>query len=523
DIQPIAVQITVLRLFLSLIQEIVPDKKKDNYGIEPLPNLETKFICANTLIGLAKENKGFFVSPSIKIAVEMLKNNRDQYVTANTTQDKQKIQEYDKKLRGSFSQLLETEAIFSYDTTERLLKWNPYDQTVSADFFDPQWMFGVEKFDIVIGNPPYIAISEKEQKIFFQEKYSEVLSGHYDLYIFFFKRGIDLLKKNGVSTFITPHTFTQYKQFLNLRKWLYENARILEITGRIEYLFKLAMVDSAITILSKSNSQVRTRFTNFVYENLKLQKISEFQLNSNEYSYDSFDIVNINNKNIIKKFYTGSKQLYEVVDSSQGITVYAKVQGKKINYFNNKCISTHSKKCTKGREICKYNIKWSTTYIEYGNWLWCPRNLKFFDAPKIFLRQTSADLIATYIEESMCCIDSVHSLIQKDTSINLKYILGILNSKFGSYLYHLLISEVGKVLAQVKLNFLRQIPIKNISPNDQQPIIALVNQILLSKKENSEADTLELETEIDRLVYKLYDLTSEEIKIIETAEKTKSK
>ena len=60
DIQPMAVQISTLRIFLSLIQEIIPDKKKENYGIEPLPNLETKFICANTLIGLASKKQGYF-------------------------------------------------------------------------------------------------------------------------------------------------------------------------------------------------------------------------------------------------------------------------------------------------------------------------------------------------------------------------------------------------------------------------------------------------------------------------------
>ncbi|MDR2171984.1 MAG: Eco57I restriction-modification methylase domain-containing protein, partial [Planctomycetaceae bacterium] len=435
---------------------------------------------------------------------------------ANTPQDKKKLQDDDKDLRKLLSAAMEDAGELSHETAELLLQWNPYDQTKSTPFFDPHWMFGIDDgFDIVIGNPPYEEISQKDKKTFFQKNYKEVLSGHYDLYIFFFKRGIDLLVPNGIVAFITPHTFTQYKQFINLRKWLYQNTTILELTDRIEGIFESAVVDNCISILIKNNKQINAHFTKYIYENFKLKKIADTLLNKKKYSYESFDIKNIENQTVLKRFYSDAKSLGDVVDSSQGITVYAKLQGKKVNYFRDKLTSNYSKKCTRGREIFKYNIQWSNTYIKYGKWLWCPRNTKFFESPKIFLRQTSDNIIATYIEEPFYCIDSVHSLIQKDKNISLQYILGILNSKLGNYLYHLLISEIGKVFAQVKLNFLRQIPIKYAQPKIQQPIIDLVNQILLSKTKNPNADTTKLESEIDRLVYELYDLTEDEIKIIE--------
>ena len=128
----------------------------------------------------------------------------------------------------------------------------------------------------------------------------------------------------------------------------------------------------------------------------------------------------------------------------------------------------------------------------------------------------------------MYCTDSVHSIIAspEHENYNLKYILAVLNSKFGNYLYKLLISETGKVFAQVKLTFLRKIPIKKVSYVEQKSFIELVNKILSltqseSYLEDSKKQTKvkEYERQIDQLVYKLYDLTPEEIKIVENSVK----
>src|SRR5262249_25062366 len=135
----------------------------------------------------------------------------------------------------------------------------------------------------------------------------------------------------------------------------------------------------------------------------------------------------------------------------------------------------------------------------------------------IFLRQTSDTLIGTYIEEPMYCIDSVHSLIAKGdrTKCSLKYILGILNSKLGAYMYNLLICETGKVFAQVKLTFLRNIPIKITSQSGQMEIGNMVDSILVAKKRDVKADTSTLEGKIDQQIYDLYNLTLEQIQNVE--------
>ena len=117
----------------------------------------------------------------------------------------------------------------------------------------------------------------------------------------------------------------------------------------------------------------------------------------------------------------------------------------------------------------------------------------------------------------MYCIDSVHSLIARDGKVDydLRFILGILNSKFGGYVYQKLICETGKVFAQVKLTFLRRFPIKRASAAAQRKISERVDRILAAKQRDADANTSALEREIDELVYALYGLTPEEIKLVE--------
>lgn len=606
DIQTIAVQISKLRFFITLVSnQITNSNPEDNYGITPLPNLETKFVAANTLIGLEKNftDKLDLGYTEIRNLKDQLWDIRSQHFSARNATEKQSLRKQDENLRKEIQSLIveltskpdpakierlkvEIEALKKdkelyqgenlvelvepsqkqgvlfdipakteqltvkidknkeerkrieklikekqkeiekennktaisgfEDEAKHLAQWDPYDQNISSHFFDSEWMFDVkEGFDIVIGNPPYKEISDKDEKLFFQEKYRDVLSGHYDLFIFFFKKGIDLLRDNGINSYITPHTFIIYSQFENLRRWLYNNTSMLEITDRIESIFESAVVDNSISIIIKNPKGFKTRFTKYQYNGADLKQQDESILLKSNYNYEAFEINSISNKKILKKFEVNAEPLGEVVNSSQGITVYAKVQGEKINHFRERKTTKHSKPYSKGREIFKYTHQWAGGYIEYGDWLWCPRDSKYFESPKILLRQTASDIIATYIEEPFYAIDSIHSLIKKSTGPELKFILGVLNSTLGNYLYHLLIAEEGKVFAQVKLTFLRKIPIKKATDAQEKSIIKLVDKILNAKSEDAEADTNKLEKQIDELVYKLYDLTYEEVKVVD--------
>ena len=257
DIQTIAAQISKLRFFISLIveQEAMdlsnPDK---NYGVLTLPNLETKFVAANTLVGMKKKKDGDFVStlftdPLIDETKHELMNVRKEHFYAKSAYKKKELRDKDAILRAQLSKLLQDNNEFAPEDAIQFSQWNPYDQNASSPFFDPEWMFGMEEgFDVVIGNPPYI--STKGVSVDFKKALENQFGFADDTYNHFFFRGNELLKKGGVISYITPKTFwtTQTKR----------NLRDLILSQKVNYIFdtanpfEAAMVDTCITSFSKS-------------------------------------------------------------------------------------------------------------------------------------------------------------------------------------------------------------------------------------------------------------------------------
>ena len=158
DIQSIAAQITKLRFFISLICNCEKDANKPNYGIPTLPNLETKFVAANSLIAKKRQAcHSLFENPEIEPTKQALTEIRHEHFAAKTANRKSTLRQKDKELREKLARLLAEDNDFAPDDAKQLADWNPYDQNAVADFFDPEWMFGVsDGFDIVIGNPPIL-------------------------------------------------------------------------------------------------------------------------------------------------------------------------------------------------------------------------------------------------------------------------------------------------------------------------------------------------------------------------------
>jgi hypothetical protein len=156
DIQPIAIQISKLRFFISLILDQKVDRSKPNFGILTLPNLETKFVSANALIGLEKPDQKSFRNPEIAKLEQELKFLRHRYFRIKSRAEKNQLQNKDKELREKLKNALIGDG-WSDKVAEKIAKFDIFDQNASADWFDPEWMFGVvDGFDIVIGNPPYV-------------------------------------------------------------------------------------------------------------------------------------------------------------------------------------------------------------------------------------------------------------------------------------------------------------------------------------------------------------------------------
>ena len=223
DIQPIATQIAKLRFFISLIVEQRIDDTRENRGVRPLPNLETKFVAANTLLGVEKPAQLSLRNPEIDSKEKVLEEVRRRHFIARTPRTKDRYRKRDAELRTEISALLKQDG-FPSETTEKIAQWDPYNQNAAADFFDPEWMFGiVEGFDVVIGNPPYVRQEKiKDLKPTLKKRYT-CYTGAADLYVYFYERGLQLLSASGIHTFICSNSWLDVNYGAPLQKHLLDS------------------------------------------------------------------------------------------------------------------------------------------------------------------------------------------------------------------------------------------------------------------------------------------------------------
>lgn len=242
DIQPVAVQIAKLRFFISLVCDQAIDPGEPNYGILPLPNLETKVVAANSLMGLQRGQLLLGTHEVARLEGE-LQAVRHDYFTARSYRRKKELRKEDKRLCDELARALEASGECTPHDAKRIAGWNPYDTNKPASFFDPGWMFGLAGgtravasnsgvFDIVIGNPPYVRQEElKSQSVVGRDGLSQplkdALKGQYecytgtaDLYVYFFERSLQLLRVDGVLSFITSNKWFRAAYGETLRKYL---------------------------------------------------------------------------------------------------------------------------------------------------------------------------------------------------------------------------------------------------------------------------------------------------------------
>ncbi len=262
DIQPIAITIAKLRFFISLIVEQVPNDNRDkNYGIRPLPNLETKLVAANTLIGLKQELQLFLHIDNIEPLTGELHALQANHFSLTTLEGKQehinrwetchklltealiaqlegwrrdqqnRIAEMVAQLpQAGARQQLQRRLQSEYEAneeklvneTDRFIQWKPYDQNSVAGFFEAEYMFGVtDGFDIAIGNPPYV----RHEKILYlkpalREQFGDFFTSTADISVYFYKRAAELLRDGGILTYISTNKFMRGGYGRNLRRFL---------------------------------------------------------------------------------------------------------------------------------------------------------------------------------------------------------------------------------------------------------------------------------------------------------------
>lgn len=243
DIQPIAVQIAKLRCFIALAVEQTVDDTKPNRGVTPLPNLEMKFVAANALGFVQSKNAGLRDSGITALETERSAVSAT-FFSARDRQSKRKARERIQAIREELGVLLASSGLPA-DDARTMAEWNPFDANAAAPFFDPEWMFGLRStggsegcFDIVLANPPYVRHEKIESyridgkpanaKAKLREHYATFASTA-DLFVYFYERGVRLLKPGGVLAFITSNTWYRAGFGAKLRSWLSAETKLRSV------------------------------------------------------------------------------------------------------------------------------------------------------------------------------------------------------------------------------------------------------------------------------------------------------
>lgn len=524
DIQPIAIQIAKLRFFISLIIDQRIDAGADNLGVRPLPNLETKFVAANTLLSIEKPGQAMLQNEALRHAIEEkereLKIVRERHFTARTTKTKDKYRKEDERLRHEIGKLLEKDN-WPLETTARLVDWNPYDQNASADFFDAEWMFGVASgFDIAIGNPPYIVgrgnLDERVKK-YLSANYASY-GGKYDLYIYFLEKAIQLIKSKGGIAFIVPNVVLTNDNATNLRAYILAQTLISRIKSFDEKVFG-AQVESVILILQKSDD-VNHHQVSIDGDGFSYIPQSVFTKNQNY----RFNLASGGKSgSVVEKLLSHSGPLGDLSDICIGIQLGGSSGAASKDDFLSKTAKDRTyKKVLDGRDINRYATSWPGTYVHYGPWLHRKRDEKYFLSSKIIFRQIGAVPIATFDAERFYTLNTIYNLIADDDRL-LKFYLGVINSKVTAWYWQKELSDFKTLFPKIKKTQIESIRVPHAGDKTGKAIasrgliVDLVERILAAKRKDRNADTSKLELKIDELVYDLYELKSEERAIIEAS------
>ena len=561
DIQPIAIQISKLRFFISLVvDQKTNDNPIDNFGIRPLPNLEAKFVAANTLIGLHNQTN-LFVTDDIKRMQDEMKVAKHKIFGAKTVKTKRKYKDRVAQLRIQMVDELKRLRAVSDEDHLMLLDWDMFDQNKAAKFFDPNWMFGIDGgFDIVIGNPPYVPLQRiKEKSKQYQTQGFATFNKTGDIYCLFVEQGLKLQKQGGVLCYIMSNKWLQAEYGQQLRSFIAKNS-ILNIVdfGDIQ-IFENATTYTCIILLRKSKPS-----DTFCASYLTKYDLSTIPLVKNVFRTDDFKesawvLSSGKGLNLLNKIKKNSVCLQQYIrgDAFRGIltgltdafltdatlshnnNVVPFLQGRDIKPYSTPIVSKYLIRFPKGytRKMVGLNtaseeVAWQKIKERFpdianklepyavrgrnrgdkGEYWWELRACDYydqFDKPKIMYQAFQVKPCFIYDEQGLYCNNSMW-IMPTDN----KALLGILNSKMGWWLISKFCTQIQNGY-QLIWKYFGQIPIPSTSPSQQQPIIALVDKILAAKKLDSRADTGAWEAEIDFLVYKLYGLSYDEVLVVD--------
>lgn len=402
---------------------------------------------------------------------------------------------------------------------------------------EPSGMYGLQGgFDCVIGNPPYGATLTKEVDDYLRRKY-KVANYQLDTYSLFIERGKKLLNQNGCLGFIIPSAWVASTYDNKLRKYIAEENRIEHFVITPKQTFKDASVETCILILS-NNAPSKS----FDVERWDTKEKISYAIDTIEIKAENSFVFPVyadaKTNKLVHKIRQQENMLSDFADVVWGVKIYENGKGKPAqNGTESKTKVFHSEKRSSkthrpllgGGEIVRYATKWKGGFVDYGEWLAAPRQAHWFDGERILIREVTANGIiqGTFVDQDFVFSNSVDGIKMKSKDIGIKYLLGLINSKLISFYHTNTSANAFKgVFPKVLLQDLRTLPIAKAESKIQNEMEKHVNQLLQLNQQKADATLATkvsqlqgkidyCEERINELVYELYELTPEEIKIVE--------
>lgn len=572
DIEQGAVDIARLRFWLSLVV--------DEDEPQPLPNLDYKIMCGNSLLSryaldmpfedVFKEyNKGKGESERMSLAKykqlvadytntsdhtqkagfrKTIEDIKSAFRTELSRGEKEKFA----KLKGQITDL-EAPMLFGERTKKEKedlkklkIKFAKQEQEqadiVNNKLYEDafEWRFEFPQlldddgnfvgFDIVIGNPPYVdvkALDNNQVKEYFKK--FTTTTNRINLYSIFIEQGHRILNTSGVLCYINPNSMLVNSSYTKLRELIVSDLNtIIKLPDNI---FESATVETIILLLVKQSESKEINGKYYLSSEKADLKNIDFKV-FDKHTWESDPDIRFNiftddrTISLLKKIEEDSVQLAELCDFSLGITPYDKAKGHSQEFIKSKGFHSTAKlsdeyvPLIKGSNIHKYCVCGvGDEYLKYTKELGAPRQHRFFTDEKIIFRQILSsnplEMIVAYSDSEHYFTQIGFSVIPKDKQLtSVKYLVGILNSRLMNYFHTAKYLDSEKItFPKILIENCKQFPIKRAEEPIQ--IIDLVDKILEAKRLDPTANTIALEKEIDTMVYALYNLTEEEIAIIE--------
>lgn len=384
-------------------------------------------------------------------------------------------------------------------------------------------------FDIVIGNPPYGVSIRDTYRTNIVHNYGQVPD--YEIYYYFIEVANNLLHNNGVLSYIIPNSYLFNFYATNYRLHLLKDWAIIEILDCTKFqIFKSAVVRNTINLWRKKKNHNQIGYRNTAGVNSFDDLIAKVKL-----SIDINDLIKMNQNwalafsltpektKIINKISSVDKTISKLFpEISQGLIAYDKYRGQSQEIIQNRSYHystyhTGLKQWLWGEDVQRFRIQWNgKEYIDYCDGIANPRNPKFFKGKRILIREITNPSIFAALTDKELYHDPALIVVKDNNLVALEVILGILNSKMATFFhFHHSPKATKGAFPKILIQDIKDFPIPEIPKRIEKIITTKVTNIIQQNCTDPQSDTSAIEKDIDIIVYNLYDLTYDEVLIID--------